>query len=117
MILCSGGAHGRTCVCYRLLSRWDLIHQRRGSVDVDSRRTLCVCLTAAVALPTVLDIYIGPRRPSGTDTPTIKEGFVRVTGATSSKATSKKDKEDKAPVTKLPSNTNPIGAVPALRFS
>jgi len=61
--------------------------------------TPCVCVAAAVALSTVLDTYIDPRTPGGTDTPTIKEGSVRVTGATSSEVTSKKAKKDKVPVT------------------
>lgn len=56
--------------------------------------TPCVCVAAAVALSTVLDIYIDPRTPGGTDAPT----EVSVTGATSSEVTPKKPKKDKAPV-------------------
>src|ERR1700753_2534199 len=52
--------------------------------------TPCVCVTAAVALSTVLDIYIDPRTP---DTPTAAS--VSVTEPAGSEATSKKTKKDK----------------------
>ncbi|KAF9645807.1 glycosyltransferase family 66 protein [Thelephora ganbajun] len=61
--------------------------------------TPCVCVAAAVALSTVLDIYIDPRTPDVTDTPTAQGGSAPVTGATSSEMTSKKSKKDKTPAT------------------
>ena len=58
--------------------------------------TPCVCVTAAVALSTVLDIYIDPRTP---DIPTAAS--VSVTEPAGSEATSKKTKKDKAPATEV----------------
>lgn len=55
--------------------------------------TPCVCVAAAVALSTVLDIYIDPRAPD----PQVAEGVsASVTDASSSEVTNKK-KKDKAP--------------------
>jgi dolichyl-diphosphooligosaccharide--protein glycosyltransferase len=66
--------------------------------------TPCVCVAAAVALSTVLDVYIDPRTPDVTDAPAKKDDSARVSGATSSEATPKKAKKDKAPVTEAAKN-------------
>lgn len=58
--------------------------------------TPCVCVTAAVALSTVLDVYIDPRTP---EIAKKEADLVAVTDAAGSEATSKKAKKDKAPVT------------------
>ena len=69
--------------------------------------TPCVCVAAAVALSTVLDVYIDPRMPNGTDAPTIKANPPSAAGAASSEAPSKKTKKDKTPATEA-TQTAPI---------
>lgn len=61
--------------------------------------TPCVCVAAAVALSTVLDIYIDPRMPDGADVAAKKEDSVSTTGSSSSENTSKKAKKDKTSAT------------------
>src|ERR1700753_2033261 len=52
--------------------------------------TPCVCVTAAVALSTVLDTYIDPRTPDTTGTRTDDRDPVSAVGTANSEVTSKK---------------------------
>lgn len=61
--------------------------------------TPCVCVAAAVALSSVLDIYIDPRAPDTTDAPTSENDSAPVAAAATSEVTPKKTKKDKTPAT------------------
>jgi len=67
--------------------------------------TPCVCVAAAVALSTVLDVYIDPRMPNETDAPTVRVHSASSTA--SSEVPSKKAKRDKTPATES-SQTAPV---------
>jgi len=58
--------------------------------------TPCVCVAAAVALSTVLDVYVDPRMP---DAPPARGSSVSTASASSSEVPSKKSKKDKTPAT------------------
>ena len=60
--------------------------------------TPCVCVAAAVALSTVLDVYIDPRMPNETDAPTVVVNAASASTA-STETPSKKAKKDKTPAT------------------
>ena len=64
--------------------------------------TPCVCVSAAVALSTVLDTYIDPRMPDVADTPATRNDPISVAQAPSSEVTSKKAKKDKASAAEVP---------------
>ena len=77
--------------------------------------TPCVCVAAAVALSTVLDVYIDPRTPDWTDASITDGGSAPITSAPSSEVSSKKSKKDKTPATEATQKPPPEDLTTGLR--